>query len=56
MGKVVLVKEVSFWLNGLHASVKNAAEEQITQVIRAIGIVQKVLGIPSNLSGTFCGD
>ena len=35
---------------------KNAAEEWMTQIIRAIGIVQKLHGIPSNLSGTFCGD
>lgn len=35
---------------------KNGAEEWMAQVFRAIGIVQKLHGIPSNFSGTFCGD
>lgn len=33
---------------------KSAAEE--SRIIGALGIIQKLHGIPSNLSGTFCGD
>lgn len=50
-----LVREGSFWLNQLHASVRAAAEEWMTQAARATSIVQKVMEYLLTLMGHFAG-
>jgi len=51
-----LGKQGSFLLIQQHRSIKNSAKKQMTQVMRATSILEKLHGIPSNFSGTFCGD